>query len=308
MQITFFKTPILLAAAAGFAIARPAAVQADDCTYDKRIFIAKDVRSLDPECLPQTPPGDGAALSFNRNSVSGTSTATIDGSIGILLSKPRRATTPDGRAIPEIASKRKYTLMYVLEAAGSLNSGSPDPGRLRTGLAYATIFALGNEGILNTDAFAYYQTDLDGKSEAYGLELRLTPEIRRLRLNTLAAPRGARSTFYYTGSFALDAFRVEDAGDTNANAGDDFVWAVARLGFVWNTRPLDSEAPIKLTAEVTHAVDLLSDAEATQFTAGVTFPLNSSGDTSLGLNYTRGETRSSQVFDEGINATFNFKF
>lgn len=308
MQITFFKTPILLAAAAGFAIAAPAAVQADECNYEKRIFIAKDVRSLDPECLPQTPPGDGAALSFNRNSVTGVSTATINGSIGFLLSKPQRATTPDGRAIPEIASKRKYTLMYVLEAAGSLNSGSPDPGRVRTGFAYDTIFALGNEGILNTDAFAYYQTDLDGKSEVYGLELRLTPEIGRWRLNTLAAPRDARSTFYYTGSFALDAFHVEDAGGTGLTAGDDFVWAVTRFGFVWNTRPFDTEAPIKLTAEVTHAVDLNSDIHATQFTAGLAIPLNSSGNTSLGLNYTRGETRSSPVFDESINATFNFKF
>ncbi|OED49254.1 hypothetical protein AB838_07795 [Rhodobacteraceae bacterium (ex Bugula neritina AB1)] len=285
-----------------------------DCTPVRRVILRSSV--LDAPltgCAPLAPFGSGATFSFSRDGLTDINTIAFSGALLFPLGPVPRRHSGSREAARTARGLSEAGYAFFIEGNGTSSSGQPTTGTVRAGFKADWAFAGGGyDQILLTSA-VYAQSDFDLDGRAYGLQLAVTPQAVDRKLNgTSSFSRRVKagekfSDHYFTVNGVLDAFHVDEAGETGLTAGDDYAWLGGTLGYTYfNNKQVASG--LTLDAKLDAFTDLANNEDAVLFTGTIGFALNEEGTAAIALKYEKGRSRQSFQKVDSFSLAYQVRF
>lgn len=277
------------------------------CKMDQRFFVAADVSATDYTVCPEDRDiGDGAEISFSRDNIADTSTGTFRLSLGYLIVSPL---DPRGsRRGFERLGFSDVALLGYFSADGEIYSDGTSAGMTRLGMSLVTKWETGVETITEhrVSLAAHALSDMRFRASGYGLSLGYIPVSPLRHLNTFL--NTTRNVDYRLNLRPrLDAFHVDDPGETGLDAATDYLWVGADLGVDLRLRVAGLPQPVTAGVGVSAYHDLVSDIDAVLYQASLSMPIDEKGRASIALTYDKGRDRSLREQD-ALRLALSFRF
>jgi hypothetical protein len=276
----------------------------ENCSADQQFYIRRDI--IATQVLQCASHDDPASFSFHNNGIADTWTASADISLAYAIAGLALNGGTGGGSDSYIADSK---LLVFGRLDGARNSGGTTTGFARAGLNYEAVLQPSG-GFLSysvLDATPYFQTDLDGVSSGYGLDLAYTPAYGPGNLNAIVRAPDQPTVFYTTAIIRVDGFYSDNPSNTALTQGDTYAWLGGDLGA--GVQVYDGKRKLlDFSLGVEAYYDPVSGRDAVLGKASLELPLNKAGNASLTFSYSKGRPRQTMVDADLLKVGLGLKF
>jgi len=245
----------------------------------------------------------GARFSLNRDNVTDRTSWSVQGAaiFAPLASRCLQADSPQPLSRGALTG---YAIAPYLSFAGVGASNAVGQSDLRLGAIVDLQFLGGAFNLQQVQLSPFYRSDFQGQAEIYGASITWTPYHFQSRLNGLIGDVGNRNGVDYQLSGDLEYLNVVTGGNSGLTDGAQHAWVGLKAGVGYRP-PTSVDVRFDLTVDA--AYDLINNADATLYSAGITTPLGDNA--AFDLRYTYGTTRDDPVTtQDGLTAQLRVRF
>ncbi len=273
---------------------------------DQLLLLRRNVTSIPfLKCQGFWPKASGASFAAVRNNLNSTTTAVIDGGLGLQI-------IPATKFNPVVADKDTGLLLVDAallafgEVDGTLANDGARNGYARYGLKSESLF----EGVDRIDAIGlsllgYQQINLATDQQALGIQASIAPHIADNRINTYVSLPDTKSDYFWKLVGTVDYFD-EEASTAPALPSTTFGWAGGTVGFSYFDKEFGNGLKLDITADLFW--DWERSHEAIKFTASADINLDKEGVFALGIDYEHGEDRNDQSPTDEVTVGLRVRF
>ncbi|MEM9211599.1 MAG: hypothetical protein AAGA63_08925, partial [Pseudomonadota bacterium] len=243
----------------------------------------------------------GGSLSYDDNNGNDDGALNIKGVFGYMIpGRDAKQLNPNGW----VRSETAYAI--YLDADGALIEDTSNVGVLELGVRAQMAFTHSDLPFLGLDVTIYALTDFDLDAEAYGARVSITPENAAWNLNGYTL-QGKGNYWRIVFEPTLDFLSVEDAGETDLDSNEGYLWAGSKLGLeAFSTQIGASGASFETGLNAYD--DLQSDSDAVDFYARAELYLNEKRTISIRIKYEDGTPRNTLEERETFSIAFGLAF
>ena len=281
--------------------------RAEFCRPGKRFHLQESVRDIsvfDPNVV--APSKNGALLSYSDDRTAGDTTWEVKSAIAwVATSAEQRCLLVDTLERPKVAALSGFGAAPFFSFDGKGSTATGDVAAIKLGVLSQWQFFGGVFDLQEFGIAPFYQTDLDGAAEIYGLSATWTPYHFESRLNGLQGDKEKRF-FDWSLVGTFDYLSVQQAGTSGLTQGDEYAWAGIDLGVGYTFS--DIGYGLRLSSDVSADYDLINAAEAVLYNASARLGLGEDTRAYLELRYENGtEAKTLRDVDE-TKLTFRLAF
>lgn len=280
---------------------------AEFCREGKRFHLQEsvgDISVFDPNVV--TPSRNGALLSYSDDRNAGDTTWELKGAIAwVATNGAQRCLLANTIERPNGARLSGFGIAPFLSFDGKGSASAGDVAEIKLGVLTQWQFFGGVFDLQEIGIAPFYQTDLDGDAEIYGLSATWKPYHFESRLNGLQGDK-AKRFFDWSLVGTFNYLSVEKAGTPGLTTGDEHAWAGVDLGAGYTFS--DVGYGLRLSAGVNANYDFINEDEAILFNASARLGLGKDARAYLELRYENGtEALTLRDIDETkLNLRFAF--
>lgn len=278
---------------------------APHCRSERSFHLQESVGAIslfNPDLV--LPSKNGALLSISDDREAGERTWALKGALAwVVTDGSNRCLLLDTADRPQGARLSGFAIAPYLSFDGTGSSINDDTAEIRVGLLSQWQYFGGVFDLQELSVSPYYQTDLDGEAEIYGLSTTWTPYHYESRLNGLQGDLAERF-FDWSLVGTVDYQSVEKAGNSGLTEGQDFAWIGLDLGLGYTFA--DVGEGLRLSAGVSAHYDVINDQDAVMYNAAVRLALSEDRRAFLELRYQNGTA--AKTLREVDETTLNFRF
>ena len=279
------------------------------CDRSQSFYLRKtlfDIPVLDcPEFRPKSLP---ASISYSGDFENGIDSLSLAGVFAVTLVSPGRFQSDRAR-INGSPFVEDIAVLAFAESNGEFSSTGVNKGYNRFGLNTELRIQDGWFDAQWIDLAAYWQSDFNFSNSVVGGLLAWSFQNTDLNIGGfVSAEKDPDRYYYWDANLEADYFYVVNAGTSDFGTGDNHAWIGGNLGLRGFVRNQTFENGINLHTTGRAFWDAFTDRSALSLTAGISFNLDKKQQTSIGIDYTIGESKESLQKQNVLSLKLKAKF